>query len=109
VATGCTGRTKYTNRKHTLSIHLAFIFIKAHCYNFHEKIPRERGDKLLGFPGGGNSVYTHFSGRTSQYILIVPGGNEYGGKMSMQHRSIKQSIKQQKRDKQNIVPRGNND
>jgi hypothetical protein len=27
--------------------------------------------------------------------------------MSIQHRSIKQSIKQQKRDKQNIVPRGN--
>ena len=65
------------------------------------------GKKLLGFPGE-NSAYTHFSGRKSQYILIIPGGKmSIGEKMSIQHRSIKQSIKQQKRDKQNIVPRGN--
>ena len=32
---------------------------------------------------GENSVYANFSGGKSQYILIFPGGTEYGVNMSM--------------------------
>ena len=76
-------------------------------YTRKKPIKIGEGEKTTWFSGGKFSIYPFFREEISVYTHYSGGKNEYWGKMSIQHRSIKQSIKQQKRDKQNIVPRGN--
>jgi hypothetical protein len=88
----------------TIMSSIIYMLRSVHKKN-HIKIGE--GKKTTWFSGGNIQYKLIFSGGNLSTYSLFRGGNEYWEKMSIQLRSIKQSIKQQKRDKQNIVPRGN--